>query len=125
LRSAHPSTRRRRLQKNDLSAQSARINELSRAGKYSEALPLAIAMVASLEKSNNSRDLAGALNNLAQIHAAQGHDDQAEPLYKRAIALLEKSFGLDTPEIAPELNNLAGASIPMSASPSRISPRSM
>ncbi|MCP3462691.1 tetratricopeptide repeat protein [Bradyrhizobium sp. CCGUVB23] len=91
----------------NLAAQSAKINELSRAGKYAEALSLAQAMVASLEKGNNTRDLAGALNNLAQIYAAQGHDDQAEPLYKRAVALLEKSLGLDTPEIAPELNNLA------------------
>ncbi|GLR89066.1 CHAT domain-containing tetratricopeptide repeat protein [Bradyrhizobium iriomotense] len=91
----------------NLAAQSARINELNRAGKYAEALSLAQAMVASLEKGNNSRDLAGALNNLAQVYAAQGHDDQAEPLYKRAVALLEKSLGLDTPEIAPELNNLA------------------
>lgn len=90
-----------------LAAQSARINELSRAGKYSEALPLAQAMVASLEKTNNSRDLAGALNNLAQVYAAQGHDDQAEPLYKRAIALMEKALGLDSAEVAPELNNLA------------------
>ncbi|MGV7213225.1 CHAT domain-containing tetratricopeptide repeat protein [Bradyrhizobium sp. UFLA05-112] len=91
----------------NFAVQSAKINELSRAGKYAEALPLAQAMVASLEKSNNSRDLAGALNNIAQIHVAQGDDDQAEPLYKRAIALLEKSLGLDTVEIAPELNNLA------------------
>ncbi|MGY8667600.1 CHAT domain-containing tetratricopeptide repeat protein [Bradyrhizobium sp. UFLA05-109] len=91
----------------NLATQSARINELSRAGKYAEALPLAQAMVASLEKGNNSRDLAGALNNLAQINAAQGHDDQAEPLYKRAVALMEKSLGLDAVEIAPELNNLA------------------
>ncbi|WFU41619.1 CHAT domain-containing protein [Bradyrhizobium sp. CB82] len=90
-----------------LAVQSAKINELSRAGRYPEALSLAQAMVASLEKGNNSRDLAGALNNLAQVYAAQGHDDQAEPLYKRAVALLEKSLGLDTPEIAPELNNLA------------------
>lgn len=94
-------------QKSDISAQSARINELSRAGRYSEALPLAQGLVASLEKSNNSRDLAAALNNLGQIHANQGHDDQAEPLYKRAIAILEKSSGLDTALIAPELNNLA------------------
>ncbi|MCP3474050.1 CHAT domain-containing protein [Bradyrhizobium sp. CCGUVB1N3] len=91
----------------NLAVQSAKINELSRAGKYAEALSQAQAMVASLEKGNNHRDLAGALNNLAQVYAAQGHDDQAEPLYKRAVALLEKSLGLDTPEIAPELNNLA------------------
>ena len=90
-----------------LAAESARINALRSAGKYSEALPLAQAMVASLEKTTNNRDLAGALNNLAQIYADQGHDDQAEPLYKRAIALMEKGTGLDSVEIAPVLNNLA------------------
>ncbi len=94
-------------QKGDVAAQSARINELSRAGRYSEALPLAQALVAGLEKSSNGRDLAAALNNLGQLLADQGHDDQAEPLYKRAIAILEKSLGLDTALIPPELNNLA------------------
>lgn len=90
-----------------LAAQSARINVLRSAGKYSEALPLAQAMVVSLEKTSNNRDLSAALNNLAQIYADQGHDDQAEPIYKRAIALMEKGTGLDGVEIAPVLNNLA------------------
>jgi CHAT domain-containing protein/Tfp pilus assembly protein PilF len=90
-----------------LSAQSGRIIELSRAGKYSEALPLAQAMVASLEKTSNARDLAGALNNLGQIYSAQGHDDLAEPLYKRALDLMEKSSRLDTADGATDLTNLA------------------
>lgn len=90
-----------------LAAQSARINVLRSAGKYSEALQLAQAMVASLEKTSNNRDLAAALNNLAQIYADQGHDDRAKPIYKRAIALIEKATGLDSVEIAPVLNNLA------------------
>jgi len=90
-----------------LAAQSGRIIELTRAGKYSDALPLALVMVASLEKSNNTRDLAGALNNLGQVYAGQGHDDQAEPLYKRAIALTEKSLGLDAVGVAANLTNLA------------------
>lgn len=94
-------------QKGDLSAQSARINALRTAGKYSEALLLAQSMVDALEKTSNSRDLAAALNNLAQIHADQGHDDQAEPLYRRAIALMEKGTGQGSVEIAPLLNNLA------------------
>ncbi|RXH21359.1 hypothetical protein XH99_23555 [Bradyrhizobium nanningense] len=94
-------------QKADLSTQSARINALRSAGRYSEALQLAQAMVASLEKTSNNRDLAAALNNLAQIDADQGHDDQAEPLYKRAIALMEKGTGQGSVEIAPLLNNLA------------------
>lgn len=90
-----------------LAAQSARISMLRSAGKYSEALPLAQAMVDALEKTSNNRDLAAALNNLAQIYADQGHDDQAEPIYKRAIALMEKGTGLDSVEIAPVLSNLA------------------
>lgn len=94
-------------QKGDLAAQGARINALNQAGKYTEALPLAQAMVASLEKANDGRELSAALNNLGQVHAGQGRDDLAEPVYKRAIALMEKSLGLDTGLIAPELNNLA------------------
>ncbi|WP_257196812.1 MULTISPECIES: CHAT domain-containing tetratricopeptide repeat protein [unclassified Bradyrhizobium] len=89
-----------------LAAESARLNALIRAGKYSEALPLAQAMVAGLE-NDNGRDLSGALNNLGQVHAAQGRDDLAEPLYKRAIALMEKSLGLDNALVAAELTNLA------------------
>lgn len=77
------------------------------AGKYSEALPLAQGMVASLEKSDNGRELAAALNNLGQVYAGQGRDDLAEPLYKRAIALMEKSLGLETPLLSAELTNLA------------------
>ena len=90
-----------------LAAESARINALMSAGKYSEALPLAQGMVASLEKSDNGRDLAAALNNLGQVYADQGHDDLAEPLYMRSIALMEKSLGLDNALVAAELTNLA------------------
>ncbi len=90
-----------------LAAEGARINALTSAGKYSEALPLAQGMVASLEKSDNGRDLAAALNNLGQVYAGQGHDDLAEPLYKRSIALLEKALGLDNALVAAELTNLA------------------
>ncbi|WP_025032557.1 CHAT domain-containing protein [Bradyrhizobium sp. DOA9] len=89
-----------------LAAESARLNALIGAGKYSEALPFAQAMVANLEK-DNGRDLSAALNNLGQVHAGQGRDDLAEPLYKRAIALMEKSLGSDNALVAAELTNLA------------------
>jgi CHAT domain-containing protein len=90
-----------------LSAQSGKIIQLTRAGKYAEALPLAQAMVAQLEKGPPNRDLAGAINNLAQVYGDMGRDAEAEPLYKRALAIMEKSAGLDSADIAPELNNLA------------------
>lgn len=90
-----------------LGAQSARINALAAAGKSREAIPLAQAMLAGLDKRPPSKDLAGALNNLAQLYNNVGRDADAEPLYKRALAIMEKTAGLDSFEIAPELNNLA------------------
>ena len=89
-----------------LAAQSAKIAELERAGKYAEAIPLAQAMLANQEKGPPNRDLAGALNNLAQLYGDVGRDADAEPLYKRALAIMEKSVGLDSVEMAPELGNL-------------------
>lgn len=91
----------------NLSAQSGKIIQLERAGKYAEALPLAQSMVSALEKGPPNRDLAGALNNLAQIYGGLGQDSVAEPIYKRALAIMEKAAGLDSIDMAPELTNLA------------------
>jgi CHAT domain-containing protein/Tfp pilus assembly protein PilF len=90
-----------------LAVQSARINALGDAGKYSEAIPLAEAMLANLEKGAPTRNLAGAMNNLAQLYGDVGRDAEAEPLYMRALAIMEKTVGVDSVDIAPELNNLA------------------
>jgi CHAT domain-containing protein/Tfp pilus assembly protein PilF len=90
-----------------LAAQSAKIAALGDAGKYTEAIALAQAMLANQEKRPPSRDLAGALNNLAQLYGDVGRDADAEPMYKRAIAIMEKAVGLDSVAMAPELNNLA------------------
>jgi CHAT domain-containing protein/Tfp pilus assembly protein PilF len=92
-----------------VAARGAHIEELSRAGKYSEAIPLARQLLADMEKAHGpvDRDVAGALNNLALLYSDVGNDAEAEPMNKRAIAIMEKVFGLDSREIAPELNNLA------------------
>ncbi|SHG25835.1 CHAT domain-containing tetratricopeptide repeat protein [Bradyrhizobium erythrophlei] len=96
-------------QKGEVAALSARIAELSRAGKYAEAIPLAQGQLESLEKKYGpfNGDVAGALNNLALLYADVGRDAEAEPLYKRAIAIQEKIGGLNSPAVATELNNLA------------------
>jgi CHAT domain-containing protein/Tfp pilus assembly protein PilF len=93
----------------EVAATSARIAELSRAGKYSEAFPLAQRQLESLEKTRGpfDRDVAGAMNNLAQLYGDLGKDAEAEPLLKRSIATMEKAVGLDSPEMAPALSNLA------------------
>src|SRR5437879_8075159 len=79
-------------QKGDTAALSARINELSRAGKYAEAVALSQGQVESLEKKYGPahRDVGAALNNLAQVYGSQGRDGEAEPLFRRSIAIFEK-----------------------------------
>ena len=47
------------------------------------------------------------LNNLAVLYSDQGRYADAEPLYKRALAIREKALGPDHPDVATSLNNLA------------------
>ncbi len=51
--------------------------------------------------------MAASLNNLAELYRAQGQYAQAEPLYKRSLAIVEKALGPDHPNVATSLNNLA------------------
>ena len=47
------------------------------------------------------------MSNLALLGRVQGGFDQAESLYKRALAVEEKIFGRDHPEVASTLMSLA------------------
>ena len=51
--------------------------------------------------------MAASLNNLAEIYRKQGKYAQAEPLYKRSLAIMEKALGPEHPSVATSLNNLA------------------
>ena len=51
--------------------------------------------------------MATSLNNLAALYKEQGRYADAEPLYKRALAIDEKAVGPDHPDVATSLNNLA------------------
>ncbi len=48
------------------------------------------------------------LNNLAALYHDQGKYAEAEPLYKRSLAIWEKALGPEHPDVATSLNNLAG-----------------
>ncbi len=50
---------------------------------------------------------ATSLNNLAELYRAQGNYTEAEPLYKRSLAIIEKVLGPEHPNVATSLNNLA------------------
>ena len=54
-------------------------------------------------------DVAESLNNLAVLYDDQGRYADAEPLYKRSLAIREKALGPDHPDVAQSLNNLAGS----------------
>ncbi len=51
--------------------------------------------------------MARGLNYLAGLYQAQGHNVEAEPLYQRALAVLEKAFGPEHPKLAVSLGNYA------------------
>lgn len=93
----------------NVSAQTTKIIELERTGRFSEALTLAQKTLADAEKAWRPahRDVAAALNNLGHVHASLGQDGEAEPLYKRSLAMFEKVGGVDSADAAPLLNNLA------------------
>jgi tetratricopeptide (TPR) repeat protein len=52
-------------------------------------------------------DVASILNNLAELYRVQGKYAEAEPLYQRALAILEEALGPHHPHLATSLNNLA------------------
>ena len=51
--------------------------------------------------------MADALNQLAELYRSQSRYADAEPLYRRALAIWEKTLGRDHHDTALSLNNLA------------------
>ncbi|MGC1544155.1 MAG: tetratricopeptide repeat protein, partial [Candidatus Acidiferrales bacterium] len=52
--------------------------------------------------------VATTLNDLALLYRAEGKLQDAEPLYRRSLAIREKKLGPSDPAVAVSLNNLAG-----------------
>jgi tetratricopeptide (TPR) repeat protein len=55
----------------------------------------------------NHPSTAGAINNLAQLLHSTNRLAEAEPLMRRALAIVEANYGNDHPNVSPALNNLA------------------
>ncbi len=49
--------------------------------------------------------MAASLNNLAELYLLQGRYTEAEPLYKRSLAIWEKALGAEHPDVATSLEN--------------------
>jgi len=71
------------------------VEQLHLAGKYVEATELAKEALALAGPA-----VAKALNDLATLYFVQGRDVDAEPLFKRALAVLNKALGPDHPAVA-------------------------
>ena len=48
------------------------------------------------------------LNNLAELYRAQGHYAEAEPLYKRSLAIWEKALGPEHPDVLRLIDLIRG-----------------
>ncbi len=57
--------------------------------------------------STVARSWPASLNNLAALYQAQGRYAEAEPLYRRSLAIVEKALGPDHPDVATILENYA------------------
>ncbi len=79
-----------------------------RQGKYvdAEAQLLAALKIAESFGEKDTR-LGASLNRLAHLYYLQGKYTRAEPLYRRALTIAERTLGPDDPELASSLTNLA------------------
>src|SRR6516165_6500516 len=95
-------------EKDEAAALAARAAALQRAGKYSEAIPLAQQVLAIREKQLGADhpDVVKAINALAESYQDQGRFMDAEPLYRRALAIRENALGPDHPDVAESLSKL-------------------
>ena len=61
--------------------------------------------------------MSAVLNNLAGLYQTQGRYAEAEPLYKRALAIYEKALGPDHPRSAPGSTIWPSSTAPRGATP--------
>jgi tetratricopeptide (TPR) repeat protein/CHAT domain-containing protein len=88
---------------------SQQVLNLYQAGRYGEAIPLAMEVL-RIDETALGPDhprVANSLNNLALLYQAQGNYGGAEPLFQRALRIDETALGPDHPDVAASLNNLA------------------
>jgi tetratricopeptide (TPR) repeat protein len=58
-------------------------------------------------EGNEDDQFAFSLNQLAALYHSQGKYNEAEPLYRRSLSIVEKQLGENHPDVANSLNNLA------------------
>jgi CHAT domain-containing protein len=87
----------------------AKIGDLYKRGKFTEAIPLAQEVVQVRQRllGDASPYYAAGLNSLASLYEAQGDYVRAEPLLRQSLDIWKKTLGENHPAYATGLNNLA------------------
>jgi tetratricopeptide (TPR) repeat protein len=57
---------------------------------------------------HKAMEKASDLNNLGALYRAQGEYAEAEPFYKRALAILENTLGSEHPDVVESMENYTG-----------------
>ena len=85
------------------------VQDLYRAGKYTQAVVVALEALGVAEENvgPDHPHVALSLSYLALLYDNRGDYTKAEPLYKRSLAIDEKALGPDHPSVATDLHNLA------------------
>jgi tetratricopeptide (TPR) repeat protein len=94
---------------NHLAALQQKIEELYRAGKYREAIPLAqdaLVLVES-EVGPDRPETGAACHKLGELYRKSGAFSKAMPLCERGLEIREKTLGPDDPHVAESLSSLA------------------
>ncbi len=85
------------------------VTQLYKAGKYSDAIPIATRVLELREKrlGLDNPYTAESFNDLGELYVKIGDYDKAEPLFQQALKIREKVLGPEQPPTAQTLNNLA------------------
>lgn len=91
----------------DFELEAGEIARLTSSARYGEALAKAEALAAKLASRNPPvSDYARALGWQAYLNQVQGRFSDAEPLFRKSLAILEQTLPAGHPDIATALNNL-------------------
>jgi tetratricopeptide (TPR) repeat protein len=84
------------------------VNELQKARRYEEAIPLAEKIVSIIEEvmGPDALEVASGLNKLADLNKAKQDYARAATLLLRSLSIYEKAHGPDHRSVATTLNNL-------------------
>ncbi len=92
----------------EFKALEAQIEELSRQGKYAEAIPLAERYVSLARRRHGEEapEFADAISWLGNLYVSLAHYDEAGPLLQRALELYERTRGKEHPDTLTSAGNL-------------------